>query len=104
MYVYIVLVILSRRNTSFYAIFHSGSLFTSFGFYMVMGCILIQEVKGLTKRLYFILLTRRNTSLCAKFQVHCLPVFRWLRPALSGLSVKQEAKRLTTNYTSNSCL
>ena len=29
-----------------YAIFHSGSLFTLF--YMVMGCNIIQEVKGLT--------------------------------------------------------
>ena len=56
--------------------FHSGSLFTLF--YMVMGCIIIQEVKGLTKKLYFVSLSRRKTTFYAKFRVHCLhylPVF-----------------------------
>ena len=39
-------VILSRRKTCFCAVFHSRSLFTLFTcFYMVMGCIIIQEVR-----------------------------------------------------------
>ena len=42
-----------------YAIFHSGSLFTLF--YMVMGCIKIQEVKGLTEK--FLPSRRKSTWL-----------------------------------------
>ena len=38
----------------------------------------LQEIKGLTKELYFIILSRRKSSFHAKFQVHflhALPVF-----------------------------
>ena len=90
------LVILSRRKTSFYAIFHSGSLFLAFPWHYntrskrfseeIIYCprgkyaifhsgsllhgygIIIQEVKGLTKKLYFVLLSRRKTSFYAKFR------------------------------------
>ena len=34
--------------------------------YMVMGCNIIQEVKGLTKKLCFVLLSRRMTTFYAK--------------------------------------
>ena len=50
-----------------------------------------------------LLLSRRKTSFYAIFQVHCshcFPVFTWLCYVLSGLSVKQEVKELTTNYIS----
>ena len=58
---------------------------------MVMG-IIIQEVKGLTKKLYFVLLSMRKTRFNAKFQVHCshhFPVFTWLLHynVLSGLLI-----------------
>ena len=58
---------------------------------MVMDCIIIQEVKGL------ILLSRRKTSL---FQVSCylLHGCGLHYNVLSGLSIKQEVKGLTTNY------
>ena len=58
-----------------YAIIHSGSLFTLF--YMVMGCNIIQEVKGLMKKLNFVLLSVRKTSFYAKFQliVHIVYLF-----------------------------
>ena len=93
-------IILSRRNTSFYAIFHSGSLFTCF----YMGCIIRNTRSKRVKEeilLYFVLLSRRKTSFYAKFQIHCShlsPVFTWLWPAfLSGLSLKPEVTGLTTN-------
>ena len=38
----------------------------------------LQEIKGLTKELYFVILSRRKSSFHAKFQVHflhALPVF-----------------------------
>ena len=41
--------------------------------------------KRFTKKLYLVLLSRKKTSFCAKFQVHCshrLPVFTSLWPAL----------------------
>ena len=65
---------------------------------MVMGCNIIQEVKGLTMKLRFVLLSRRKTSFYANFLINCsncLPVFTWLWPVLSA---KQEVKGLTTNY------
>ena len=68
---------------------------------MVMGYNIIQEVKGLTKKLYFVLLSRRKASFYAKFQVnrsHYLPGCGLHYNVLSGLSVKQEVKGLTTNY------
>ena len=40
-----------------------------------MACIimsLLQDVEGLTKELYFIILSRRKTSFHAQFQVQCL--------------------------------
>ena len=48
-----------------YAIFYSGLLFTLF--YKVICCNIIKEVKGLRKKLYFVLLSRRKTSFYAKF-------------------------------------
>ena len=45
---------------------------------MVMGCNIIQEVKGLTKKLYFVLQSRRKTSFYAKFQVHCYMVVAFI--------------------------
>ena len=71
---------------------------------MVIGCNIIEEVKGLTKKLYFGLLSRRKTSFRAIFQVHCshcLPVLHGCGlhyNVLSGLSVKQDVKGLKTNY------
>ena len=72
---------------------------------MVKGCIIIQEVKGLTKKLYLVLLSRRKTSFYTKFQVHCVHiVYLFLHGCglhynvLSALSVKQEVKGLTKNY------
>ena len=67
---------------------------------MVMGCNIIQEVKGLTKNY---LLSRRKTSFYAKFQIALFPCFYMvmaciIMTVLSGLSVKQEVKGLTTNY------
>ena len=57
------------------------------------------------QELCFVLLTRRKTSFYAKFQVNCshclhvhVPVFTWLWPVLTGLSVKLELKGLTRNY------
>ena len=78
-----------------YAIFHSGSLFTLF--YMVMHCNITQEVKELVKKLYFVLLFSRETI---RLIVHI--VYPFLHGCglhynvLSGLSVKQEVKWLTT--------
>ena len=58
---------------------------------------IIQEIKGLMNKLCFVLLSRRKTRLLFP----CLLVFTWLGLhyiVLSGLSVKQEVKGLTTNY------
>ena len=55
---------------------------------------IIQEVKGC-----FVLLSRRKTSFYALI-VPLFTGFTWLWPVLSGLSVKQEVKGLTTNYIS----
>ena len=55
-------------------------------------------------KLYFVLLSRRKTSFYAKFQVNCSLFLLFLHGCglhynvLSGLSVKQEIKGLTTNY------
>ena len=72
---------------------------------MVMGCNIIQEVKGLMKKLHFVLLSRRKTSFYAKFHVNIVHiVYLFLHGCglqynvLSGLSVKQEVKGLTINY------
>ena len=73
---------------------HSGSLFTLF--YTVMGCNII-EVKGLTKKLYFVLLSRRKTSFFAKFRLFVYLLLHGCGlhyNVLSGLSV---VKGLTTN-------
>ena len=77
------LVILSRRKTN-----------------------IIQEVKGLMNKLRFVLLSSRKTSFYAKLQINCSLVYWFLHGCglhyivLSGLSVKQEVKGLTTNYIS----
>ena len=70
---------------------------------MVMHCNITQEVKELTKKLYFVLLFRRETSFYIKFQVNIVPiVYLFLHGCglhynvLSGLSIKQEVKGLTT--------
>ena len=71
---------------------------------MVMGCNIIQEVKGLTKKLCFVFLSRRKTSFYANFRLIVQIVYLVLPGCdlrynvLSGLSVKQEVKWLTTNY------
>ena len=57
----------------------------------------IQELKGLRKKLYFVLLSRRKTSFYAKFQVycsHCLPVSTWLCPAIIRTISKTGSKRV----------
>ena len=70
---------------------------------MVMHCNITQEVKELTKKLYFVLLFRRETSFYVKFQVNIVHiVYLFLHGCglhynvLSGLSIKQEVKGLTT--------
>ena len=66
----------------------------------------IIQVKGLMNKLCFVLLSRRKTSFYAKLQINCSLVYRFLHGCglhyivLSGLSVKQEVKGLTTNYIS----
>ena len=126
------LVILSRRKTSFSAIFHSGSLFHGYGldyntrtvtkrfneeiitprgrytifhsdslftlYHMVMGCIIIQKVKGLMKKFYC--LGGRPVSMQNfRFIVHIVYLFLHgcglHYEVLSTLSVKQEVKGLT---------
>ena len=84
-------------DTQYFTQVHCSHYFTC----MVMGCNIIQEVKGLTKKLCYVLLSRRKTSFYEINCPHCLPVFTWLSlhyNALLGLSVKQEVKGLTTNY------
>ena len=66
-----------------------------------MGCNIIQEVKGLTKKLCFVLLSRKKTSLYAKFQINCSLFLHGCGlhyNVLSGLSVKQKVRGLMTNY------
>ena len=62
----------------------------------------LQEMKGLTKELYVIILSRRKSSFHAKFQVHCshgLPVLKHYN-VLSGqiIIIFQEVKGLTNAY------
>ena len=82
-----------QAEDQFLCIFHSGSLFTCF--YMAMGCIIIQEVKGLTKKFWFTIqeedqFLRKNF----RFIVHIVYLFLHgcglHYNVLSGLSVKQE--------------
>ena len=63
-----------------YLVILSRSKIRNISLRFIVFCIIIQEVKGLTK-LYFVLLSRTKTSFFAKFRVHCshcLPVFTWL--------------------------
>ena len=55
-----------------------------------------QEVKGLKKKLYFVLLSRRKTSFYAKFQVNCLPFLHGCGLHYNVRTIGN--KRLTTNY------
>ena len=58
-------IILSSGKTSFYA--------TQVHCFMVMDCILIQEVKGSTKKLYFVILSRRKIcNISLRFIVHII--------------------------------
>ena len=60
----------------------------------------LKEVKGLTNKLYAYALVWKKTGLHAKFEVHWSLVYRFLHgcglhyTVLSGLSVKQEVKRV----------
>ena len=73
-------IILSRGKTSFYA--------TQVHCFMVMDCILIQEVKGLTKKLYFVILSRRKIcNISLRFIVHIIYM-------VMGCIIIQEVKGL----------
>ena len=73
-------IILSRRKTSFYA--------TQVHCFMVMDCILIQEVKGLTKKLYFIILSRRKIcNISLRFIVRIIYI-------VMGCIIIQRSKRV----------
>ena len=65
---------------------------------MVMDCIITQEIKGLTKKLYFVIRSRRNISL--RFIVHIILHGYVLQYNTRSKRVKEEIVLLSRRKTS----